>query len=166
MDSNRPSSRPGKRRHVVSSEQEVFLNLWRTYDCLKQLEDRLFSEHQLSAQQYNALRLLQAVHPGTMPTLKLGQALITRAPDMPRMLDRLERRGLIARERRPENRRVVQVGITPVGLELLETMAAAVREMHAMQLGHLSAKEQRELIRLLKRARQPHQNVRLDWLDE
>lgn len=166
MDAESHSSGRTACRQVVSSEQKVFLNLWRTYDCLKHLEDQLFSAYQLSAQQYNALKLLQAVHPGTMPTLKLGQALITRAPDMPRMLDRLERRGLISRERRPENRRVVQVTITPAGLELLNKMAPAVREMHARQLGHLSLEVQEELTHLLQQARQPHQTVQLDWLDE
>ena len=86
-----------------SLQQEAYLNLWRTYDRLKVVEDELFVQFDLSAQQYNALRLLDAVHPGAMPTLALGQRLISRAPDMTRMLDRLEERGLVQRERRPEN---------------------------------------------------------------
>ncbi|MFM8728304.1 MAG: MarR family transcriptional regulator, partial [Planctomycetaceae bacterium] len=75
-----------------SAEQEAFLNLWRTYDCLKGLEESVFGEYQLSAQQYNALRLLRAVHPGSLPTLSLGRRLISRSPDTTRMLDRLEDR--------------------------------------------------------------------------
>ena len=77
--------------------QQAYLNLWRTYDRLKAIEDDLFARSDLSAQQYNALRLLQAAHPGTIPTLTLGARLISRAPDMTRMLDRLEDRGLVRR---------------------------------------------------------------------
>ena len=73
-----------------SLQQEAYLSLWRTYDRLKSLEDELFAEFDLSAQQYNSLRLLEAVQPGTMPTSALGNKLISRAPDMTRLLDRLE----------------------------------------------------------------------------
>ena len=117
------------------------MSLWRTYDRLKSLEDELFSQFDLSAQQYNTLRLLEAVHPTTIPTSSLGNKLISRAPDMTRLLDRLEDRNLVHRERRSDNRRVVEVGITTSGLELLGNMASAVRECHAGQLGHLSEVE-------------------------
>ncbi len=71
--------------------------------------------------------------PRKLPTLAIGRQLISRGPDVTRMLDRLETRKLIARERRVENRRVVDVGITPEGL-LLAEMAEPVREMHQEQL--------------------------------
>ena len=101
------------------------MSLWRTYDRLKSLEDELFAEFDLSAQQYNSLRLLEAVHPATMPTSALGNRLISRAlDDMTRLLDRLEERQLVHRERRSDNRRVVEVGITANGLRLLEQLAA------------------------------------------
>src|SRR5437660_7906776 len=93
-----------------SLEQEVFLNLWRTYDRLRALEDELFARFDLTPQQYNVLRLLRAVHPSTLPTLALADRLVSRAPDITRMLDKLEERGLVVRERPPENRRVVRVG--------------------------------------------------------
>src|SRR4051794_31139142 len=85
-----------------SPEQEAFLNLWRTYDRLRALEDELFGRFELTPQQYNALRLLRAVHPGTLPTLALAQRLVSRAPDITRMMDRLEQRGLVRRERPPD----------------------------------------------------------------
>lgn len=157
-------TRGGKR--FDSPEQEAYLNLWRTYDCLKALEDELFGQYQLSAQQYNALRLLRSVHPGAMPTLALGKRLISRGPDTTRMLDRLEQRHLIIRERKTENRRVVEIAITPQGLALLDEMAGAVRLMHERQLGHLSLAEQRDLITLLKRIREPHEDSSCDWLDD
>ena len=63
-----------------SPEQEIFLNLWRTYDCLKAVEDQLFSQHQISAQQYNALRLLRSVYPEAMQTLALFAELEQETP--------------------------------------------------------------------------------------
>ena len=149
-----------------SPEQEAYLNLWRTYDCLKACEDELFGRWQLSAQQYNALRLLQSVLPGSMQTLALGRRLISRSPDTTRMLDRLEQRQLIVRERRVENRRVVEIAITSDGTKLLDEMSDAVTEMHRGQLGHLNRTEQRDLIALLKRIRKPHEDASCDWLDE
>ena len=90
-----------------SLEQEVFLNLWRTYDRLRALEDELFGQYDLTPQQYNVLRLLRGQHPQTIPTLTLADRLVSRAPDITRMLDKLEQRGLIVRERPADNRRVV-----------------------------------------------------------
>src|SRR5207245_6033646 len=87
------------KRRFDSPEQEVFLNLWRTYDRLRTLEDELFSRYDLTPQQYNALRLLRGEHPNTMPTLLLARRLVSRAPDITRLLDKLEQRGFIERER-------------------------------------------------------------------
>src|SRR3954466_13464746 len=98
-----------KSRRYDSLEQEAYLNLWRTYDRLRAFEDELFGKHDLTAQQYNALRLLRAAPPGSMRTLELAGRLISRAPDITRLLDRLEARGLVARTRLCDNRRVVEV---------------------------------------------------------
>ena len=102
-----------------SLQQQAFLELWKTYDCLKAEEELVFSEFDISSQQYNALRLLKAVAPLSLAVSALGQRMVTRAPDMTRMLDRLEQRDLIARVRRDENRRVVEVTITSAGTKLL-----------------------------------------------
>ncbi|MEW4455760.1 MarR family transcriptional regulator [Bremerella sp. JC817] len=142
-----------------SLEQEVFLNLWRTYDRLKTIEEEVFGKVGLSAQQYNTLRLLKSVHPASMPTLVLGSRLISRAPDMTRLLDKLEQRGLLTRERRPENRRVVEVTISPAGLQLLEQLAEQVEQCHARQLGHLSPAQLKQLAGLLRDARAPHEDA-------
>lgn len=152
-------SQPRSQVQFDSAEQEVFLNLWRTYDCLKALEERVFAKFDLSAQQYNALRILQAAAPRKLPTLAIGRQLISRGPDVTRMLDRLESRKLIVRERRTENRRVVEVGITPEGEKLLEEMAAPVSGMHQEQLGHLTPSQRRDLITLLRKARRPHEEA-------
>lgn len=146
------------RRKFDSLEQQAYLSLWRTYDRLKALEEELFGRYDLSAQQYNALRLLRSAHPGTMPTLALAARLVSRAPDITRLLDKLEQRGLVARERRASNRRVVEVGITSEGLTLLNELAEAVRTCHERQLGHLSQRTLRELVDLLEAARRPHED--------
>ncbi len=149
-----------------SLQQRAYLSLWRTYDRLKAIEDDLFSQFDLSAQQYNSLRLLEAVHPGTMPTSALGNKLISRAPDMTRLLDRLEERKLVHRERKSENRRVVEVGITLAGLELIEQLSTAVRECHHQQLGHLSEAELKQLVELLHAVRFPHEDEESVWRRE
>ena len=140
-----------------SLQQEAYLSLWRTYDRLKSLEDEMFAGFDISAQQYNALRLLQAAHPATMPTSALGARLISRAPDMTRLLDRLEERGFVYRERRADNRRVVEVGMTPAGLTLLGQLAVPVRDCHSQQLGHLSESDLKRLVELLHTVRTPHE---------
>lgn len=150
-----------------SLEQEVFLGLWRTYDRLKALEDEVFAPYELSAQQYNTLRLLRSAHPGSMPTLVLANRLISRAPDITRLLDRLERRGLLRRDRQQANRRVVEVTITAQGLELLGEIHNSVQECHRRQLGHLDEKALRQLAKLLHRARQPHEDEKkLSFVDQ
>lgn len=146
-----------------SLEQEVFLNLWRTYDRLRMLEDELFGRFDLTPQQYNVLRLLHSQPEGSLPTLKLAARLVSRAPDITRMLDKLAERGLIARERPLDNRRTVFVKITPSGAALLEEIAHPLRECHSRQLGHLSAADLKQLCSLLRNARQPHEDDNSPW---
>jgi len=157
-----PSLRKGK-RHFDSPQQEAFLNLWRTYDRMRALEEQLFDRHDLTPQQYNALRLLKAAQPDSIPTLSIAARLISRAPDITRLLDKLNDRKLIERHRPADNRRTVMISITPAGLELLEKIAEDVRDCHARQLGHLSGSQMRTLIDLLQKARAPHEPQGSDW---
>jgi DNA-binding MarR family transcriptional regulator len=154
---------PKPRPRFDSLEQEAFLSLWRTYDRLRALEDRLFSLYDLTAQQYNVLRLLRADHPHAAQTLTLARRLVSRAPDITRMLDRLEQRDLIVRERPSNNRRVVRVGITRAGLALLDAIAGPLQTCHRRQLGHLPAGDLKQLIVLLRAARQPHEAEESTW---
>jgi DNA-binding MarR family transcriptional regulator len=152
-----------KLRHFDSLEQQAFLGMWRTYDRLRALEDELFGAHQLTAQQYNVLRLLRGERPRSLPTLELAGRLVSRAPDITRMLDRLEERGLVERERPRDNRRVVRVSITRAGLALLRELDPAVRACHARQLGHMPPAQLQALIDLLRAARQPHEPPASPW---
>jgi DNA-binding MarR family transcriptional regulator len=164
MSDTDPPRRP-REPHFDSAQQEAYLNLWRTYDRLRMLEDELFGGYGLTAQQYNALRLLRGSHPKRLPTLAVAARLVSRAPDITRMIDRLAERGLVDRERPADNRRVVLVGITAAGLETLRHLDGPVRECGRKQLGHLTPNELAELIRLLRRARGPHEEVEGAWAE-
>jgi DNA-binding MarR family transcriptional regulator len=150
-------------RGFDSLEQEVFLNLWRTYDRLRALEEDLFGRHGLTPQQYNALRLLAGEHPVKVRTLDLAGRLVSRAPDITRLLDKLERRGLVGRDRPADNRRVVHVGITEAGLALLRRLREPLHDCHVRQLGHLSRKQLVALTGLLRAARRPHEGPSGTW---
>ena len=151
-------------RRFDSLEQEVFLNLWRTYDRLRAFEDELFGRFDLTPQQYNALRLLKSAQPNKLQTLDLASQLVSRAPDITRLLDKLEQRGLIERDRPAENRRVVRIGITEAGSALLEELSEPILDCHARQLGHLSKQQLKDLGTLLRAAREPHEIEESTWM--
>lgn len=154
---SRPPPKPPAASLFDSPEQEAYLQLWRTYDRLREIEEQLFARHRLTAQQYNALRVLKSLKGEAMPTSSLGARLVSRAPDMTRMLDKLEDRKLVVRQRNRANRRVVEVSITPAGIALLKKIAADVRSCGREQLGHMSASSLSHLVMLLKEARSPHE---------
>ncbi len=151
------------RRRFDSVEQEAYLNLWRTYDRLKVIEEEVFAPVGISPQQYNTLRLLKAAAPEGLTVQGIGDRLISRAPDMTRLLDRLEERGWVARVRRSDNRRVVDVTLTAAGRALLDELATQVRECHRAQLGHLSPEQLQSLIEILAVAREPHEDPGNVW---
>ena len=107
----------------------------RTYDRLRTLEERLFSQWHLTAQQYNALRLLQASGSQAVPTLSLVSRMVSKSPDITRMLDRLEANGLIARERSEADRRTVLVKITDQGLALLDQIVVPLARVPSRTVG-------------------------------
>jgi len=153
-----------KTKRFDSQQQEVYLALWRTYDRLRALEDELLSQYDLTAQQYNVLRLLQAAHPMPVPTLQLSARLISRAPDITRMLDRLQERTWIERIRSIEDRRAVLVAITSPGMALVEELAEPIHQMHLSQVGHLTSVEMKSLCELLAQVRSPHEPTNSIWV--
>jgi len=146
-----------------SLEQEVYLNLWRTYDRLRTLEEEVFGPRGITSQQYNVLRLLAANHPEPVPTLTIANRMISKSPDITRMLDKLETGSLILRTRPAENRRLVLINITKNGLALLNEIATPLRQCHEKQLGHLSPLELEQLASLLRSARKPHEQEKKLW---
>jgi DNA-binding MarR family transcriptional regulator len=151
-----------KGRRFDSLHQEAYLALWRTYDRLRVIEDELFAGFELTAQQYNLLRLLQAAH-HPVPTLALAERLISRAPDITRMIDKLENRGLIVRTRSKKDRREVLVDITAAGHKLLDRITGPLKACHEQQLGHLSTVDLKTLVGLLHAVRAPHEPVDSVW---
>jgi DNA-binding MarR family transcriptional regulator len=144
-----------KSRPFDSLEQEAALNLRRTCDALASFEANVFRPTELSPTQYNVLRILRGAGE-PLPCGEIAARMITREPDMTRLLDRLERRGLLSRSRQQNDRRVVKISITVKGLELLASLDDIVRDTHKRQLGHLGEAKLRQLIDLLEQARQPN----------
>ncbi len=145
-----------KQRPFDAPEEEVSLNLMRTGDILQAGFARLFKEHGISSPLYNVLRILRG-EGAPLPCLEVASRMVTRVPDMTRLVDRLEALGLVARARIEEDRRVVLVAITETGLALLESLEGPVHDLHRRQLGHLSPEETAELNRLLVKARTTEQ---------
>jgi DNA-binding MarR family transcriptional regulator len=99
-----------------------------------------------------------------MATLAIGDRLVSRAPDITRLLDRLEAKGLVERVRPPEDRRQVLACITQSGMDLLHRIAEPLQACHQRQLGHLNPEEVEQLTALLHRARQPHEISGSQWV--
>lgn len=143
----------GKRKPFEAPEQEAALNLERTQDLLLREFDQLFQRHRISSPQYNVLRILRGHGGEGLPCRRIAAEMVTFDPDVTRLVDRLERAGLVARRRTPDDRRVVLVKITPAGLTLLKSLDQPVLDLHRRQLGHLTRAELTELNRLLVKAR-------------
>jgi DNA-binding MarR family transcriptional regulator len=134
-------------------EEELFLNILRTSDQLMRRVADVLKPADLSATQYNVLRILRGAVPEGLACGEISERMVTRDPDITRLLDRLEKRGLVARSREKADRRVVTARIADAGLELLRKLDDTVARLHKAQLGHLDAKAQEHLIKLLEQAR-------------
>jgi len=141
-------------RPVGSPEETAFLDLLRTTDMLSRGLDRILKTEDVSSTQYNVLRILRG-SPAGLPCGEIGSRMITRDPDVTRLLDRLEKRSLISRRRATEDRRTVMARITPAGLKLLARLDQPVQATHREQLGHLGMKRLRALTELLAMSRGP-----------
>ncbi len=136
-----------------SVAQEAVIALWRTADVMRDRIARVVEPSGVTLQQYNVLRILRGAEPEGLQTLAIGERMIERAPGITRMIDRLERKGLVTRARRTDDRRCVVCRITERGLALLATLDAPLRVADDSALGDLSAAEQLRLVRLLDKAR-------------
>jgi DNA-binding MarR family transcriptional regulator len=137
-----------------SAEEEAFLNLLRTADALMQREAAFFGPYEVSHAQYNVLRILRGAGQSGLPCGEIANRMITRDPDITRLLDRLEKRGLAGRSRESADRRVVTARITQSGLDLLTSMDEPLQKMLQGLLGHVGSKDLKLLIELLERARE------------
>ena len=143
----------GKRgRRVDSVEETAFLDLLRTTDMLSRGLIRVLKSENLSSTQYNVLRILRGA-PAGLFCGEIANRMITRDPDVTRLLDRLEKRKLISRCREAKDRRTVMARITPEGLKLLARLDEPVQAAHRQQLGHLGRQRLQGLAELLRVAR-------------
>ncbi|MGA9496799.1 MAG: MarR family transcriptional regulator, partial [Terriglobales bacterium] len=133
-------------------EEALFLELLRTTDMLSRGLIPLLKEEDVSPNQYNVLRILRGSAEG-LPCGEIASRMITRDPDITRLLDRLEKRGLISRCRETKDRRMVMTRITPEGLKLLGRLDVPVQAGHRKQLGHLGRERLAALTELLSAAR-------------
>jgi len=141
-----------KVRRVGSPEETAFLDLLRTADMLSRGMVGVLKAEDLSATQYNVLRILRG-SPAGLPCGEIASRMITRDPDVTRLLDRMEKRGLISRTREAHDRRLVTARITPEGLQLVDRMDEPVQEIHHKHLGHLGKDRLKALSELLAAAR-------------
>ena len=141
------SLRSGKRSAPL--EAHAFVALQKAADGLAQQVDQLLKANDLTAAQYNTLRILRGAEPEGLACSSIADRMISHDPDMTRLLDRMEKRHLITRERQKDDRRVVKARITPQGLELLATLDQPVHDLHKRQFAHVPGARLKLLIELL-----------------
>lgn len=138
-----------QRKPFRSPAHEASVGLARTADVTRRYFEVMLEPHGITATQYNVLRILRGAGSAGIPTLDVAERLVERAPGITRLLDRLEAKGLVRRERCPEDRRRVMCWATPRALRLLEALDAPVDAAERTMMAPLSDSETRELIRLL-----------------
>jgi DNA-binding MarR family transcriptional regulator len=141
------------RRGLSSLEQEAYLNLLRTAAVLTDRFELMLKPAGITPQQYNVLRILRGAEPDGLCRNELRDRMLSRMPDMTRLLDRMEEAGLVTRERGDRDRRLVRTHVTPRGLEILTSLDDQVMAEHGQSLGHLTEEQLRTLVALLTLAR-------------
>jgi DNA-binding MarR family transcriptional regulator len=147
MDSKSKSAAP------LSLENRIFIALLQVTDALTQEAEFLVKSAGLTGAQYNVLRILRGAEPEGLACNVIGERMISHDPDMTRLLDRMEKRGLITRERQTDDRRVIKTRITPQALNVLKTLDQPIRDLHKRQFRHMSASRLKVLSDLLEEVR-------------
>jgi DNA-binding MarR family transcriptional regulator len=143
-----------QKKPFKSSHEEALLNLIRTSATLTDALDLVLKRHGISSTQYNVLRILRGAEPSGLCRNELRDRMLTRMPDMTRLLDRMEEGGLVTRSREGEDRRMVLTRITKQGRKLVDELDGPVSKLHRSKLGHLTDGQLRALSDLLTLARQ------------
>ena len=140
-------------RPFKSLEEEAILSIARTAAVLEHTGAEELRRFGLTTTQYNVLRILRGAGGDGLCRNEVGERLVTRVPDVTRLLDRMEGAGLITRQRNGDDRRFVSTHITDKGLKLLERIDRELPAIHSRQLGHVSQKRLRDLVDLLEEVR-------------
>ena len=137
-----------------SSGQEAMLGLLRTADMVRRRIQEIVEPAGITLQQYNVLRILRGAGEKGLPTLAIARRMLEQTPGITRLIDRLEAKGWVRRERQRDDRRLVLCRIGASGLELLAGLDAPVKQADAGLFEMLEEGERRELILLLDRIRE------------
>jgi DNA-binding MarR family transcriptional regulator len=140
-------------RPFKSLEEEAILSIARTAAIIEHAAAEAFRPFDLTTTQYNVLRILRGAGDDGLCRNEVGERLVTKVPDVTRLLDRMESAGLIVRQRGGQDRRYVATRITEKGLKLLERIDRELPAIHGRQLGHVSQKRLKELIGILEEIR-------------
>ena len=140
----------------ASKSQEAVVALFRTADVLRGGLSRVFEPHGITGQQYNVLRILRGAGTEGLPTLDVAERMIERTPGITRLLDRLERKGLVRRERCARDRRQILCWIQPAGLRLLDQVDGPLNAAEGRALAGLGVQRTEQLLRLLELVREGH----------
>ncbi len=136
-------------RSSLPVEDRAFIGLQKTADALGQQAEQLLKSNGLTGAQYNVLRILRGAEPEGLACSDVAERMISHDPDMTRLLDRMEKRNLITRQRQKDDRRVVKTRITSAGLDLLRRLDQPIRELHKRQFRHIPAARLKALAEVL-----------------
>lgn len=142
-----------QRKPFRSLREEALVGIARTEAVTRERLERVLAPYGLSMTQYNVLRILRGAGPTGLCRNELGQRLISRMPDVSRLLDRMESAGLVSRVRSTEDRRLVNTTLTDWGRALVDELDTVVATYHEEQVGHMTKDQLRTLIELLDLAR-------------
>jgi DNA-binding MarR family transcriptional regulator len=141
----------------VATALDAVIALMRTADLVRRQMTALVEPHDITLQQFNVLRILRGAGADGVPTLQVAERMVEQAPGVTRLLDRLEAKELIRRQRCPHDRRQHLCWINPKGLALLQKIDAVETRAHEHALKGLRAKDRVAFIRLLDAIREAHQ---------
>jgi DNA-binding MarR family transcriptional regulator len=142
-----------QKRLLPSRQQEAVVSILIAAAYVRRFGLRVFEEHDITSQQYNVLRILRGAGPDGLPTLDIAERMIERTPGITRLLDRLEAKKLVRRERPAGDRRQVLCYVTKAGLDLVSDLDAPLKNQARHALRMLNDGDLDDLIRVLRRVR-------------
>lgn len=137
-------------------EAGLFVALIKIADTLGAQAEQVFKTAGLTAAQYNVLRILRGAGRAGLACREIGERMISRDPDITRLLDRMEKRNLVTRERQRDDRRVVKTFVTSAGLKLLKTLDRPVSALHKRQFQGVAPAKLKNLAAMLEEIRSQH----------
>jgi len=149
----RPVSSSSHKSSDIQMEARLFVAFMQIADAFGAQAEQVIKTASLTAAQYNVLRILRGAGPAGLACREIGARMISRDPDITRLLDRMEKRNLITRKRQSDDRRVVKTFVTPHGLELLKILDRPVSALHKRQFQDVAPAKLKTLAAVLAEIR-------------